>query len=128
MYDKDLVINVINLTIESCNKIKLRFKPIKTSEDFLKDETGLEKLDSICMQLIAIGESIKNIDKLTNKKLLQKYPEFEWKKAAGMRDIISHHYFDINSEIIFEVCQTEIPRLKNALTFLLNLLETDNNS
>ena len=42
----------------------------------------------------AVGESIKNLDKITNKILLKKYVEFEWKRAIGMRDILTHHYFD----------------------------------
>lgn len=46
---------------------------IKSSSDFLEDD-GLEKLDSISMRLIAIGEGFKKIDKLTNKELLYKYP------------------------------------------------------
>ena len=44
------------------------------------------------MQLIAVGESLKNLDKITSKKVLSNYPEIDWKKVMGMRDIISHHY------------------------------------
>mgnify|MGYP006924817888 FL=1 len=36
------------------------------------------KLDSICMKLTAIGESIKNLDKVTNRELLIQYPEIPW--------------------------------------------------
>ncbi len=75
-------------------------------------EEGQEKLDSICMQLITIGESLKNIDKITDYKLLKSYPEIEWKKAKGLRDIITHHYFDLDAETVFEVCKTEIPKIK----------------
>lgn len=68
-------------------------------------------MDSICMQLIAIGESLKNIDKITNKELLAKYPQVDWKGAKGMRDIISHHYFDINTKDIYDVCNTKLAGL-----------------
>ena len=67
------------------------------------------------MQLIAIGESLKNLDKVTENALLLNYPEIEWKKVKGMRDIITHHYFDLNSEAIFEVCQQRIPELEQTL-------------
>lgn len=79
----------------------------------------MEKPDSVCMQLIAIGESIKNFDKITGKRVLKHYPEFEWKKAAGMRDVLSHHYFDLNSEIVFDVCKDEIPRRKETATRII---------
>ena len=72
---------------------------------------GLEKLDSICMKLIAIGESVKNIDKHTDNQLLADYPDIDWKGVKGVRDIISHHYFDLDAEEIFDICETHLPPL-----------------
>ena len=112
MYNQELVKEVLNQILISTERILRRMRPIKTSEDFLKNERNLEKLDSICMQLIALGENIKNLDKITKKSLLKNYPEFEWSKAMGMRDVLSHHYFDLNNEIVFDVCLNEIPKLK----------------
>ncbi len=71
----------------------------------------MEKLDAICMQLITIGESLKNIDKVTDKTLLSAYPEIQWEKVKGMRDIISHHYFDVDADVIFSVCTNHIDPL-----------------
>ena len=78
----------------------------------------MEKLDSICMQLIAIGESLKNIDKITNKKLLEKYPQIDWKGAKGMRDIISHHYFDIDANDIYFVCDEKLEELLETIILM----------
>ena len=86
----------------------------------MRNDRGLEKLDALCMQLIAIGESIKNLDKITHRTFLKKYPEFEWEKAMGMRDIISHHYFDLNSEVVTQVCKEEIPKLNKVIKKILN--------
>lgn len=92
MYDKELVISILKNILWSLEQITKRSQSIQSSKDFLKDDLGLEKLDSICMQLINIGEALKQIDKLTDAKLLARYPEIDWKKAKGMRDIITHHY------------------------------------
>jgi uncharacterized protein with HEPN domain len=70
----------------------------------------MEKFDSICMLLITIGESLKNLDKITNGVLFLKYPEIEWKKAKGLRDVISHQYFDVNVESIYDVCDSKLPK------------------
>lgn len=67
------------------------------------------------MAIIGIGESLKNLDKITEKKLLLDYPAINWKRVMGMRDIISHHYFDIDSETVFDVCQNELKPLKSEL-------------
>jgi len=82
--------------------------------DILKQisDHGLEKLDSICMQLIALGEALKQVDKLTDSTLLSKYATIDWKKAKGLRDIITHHYFDIDSEIVYAVCKNRLPEMK----------------
>jgi uncharacterized protein with HEPN domain len=89
-------------------------------DDFTNSQEGMEKLDSICMQLIAIGESLKNIDKITNNALLNKYPEIDWKGAKGLRDIITHHYFDIDSEQIFWVCNNQIPLLAKTIKKIIS--------
>jgi len=95
----------------SIELIQNRFTSIKSSDDFLDDELGLEHLDSISMRLIAIGEGFKNIDKLTDNELLKKYNKIDWKGIKGIRDKLSHHYFDIDSEIIFDICDTKLEQL-----------------
>ncbi len=51
-----------------------RFGAISAAEDFADSEEGEGILDSICMLLIAIGESLKNIDKITEKKAADSIP------------------------------------------------------
>ncbi|MFK5881443.1 MAG: DUF86 domain-containing protein [Sulfurospirillum sp.] len=97
----------------SAKRILKRFEQVDSVDYFLDSEDGLEKMDALCMQLIAIGESLKNVDKLTDKKLLIKYPDINWKAAKGIRDIITHHYFDLDAESIYDVCENNIePLLK----------------
>lgn len=97
-YDRELVISILDNILWALEQIEKRFSGINASDDFLDSDEGLTKLDSICMQLINIGEALKQIDKVTDKSLLFMYPKIEWKKVMGMRDIITHHYFDIDSE------------------------------
>jgi len=111
-YDRELVESILDKIIWALDQIQKRTQDIKSADDFLQADEGLVILDSVCMQLINVGEALKQIDKITAKKLLKKYPEIEWKKVMGMRDIITHHYFDIDSEIVFSVCEERIPELK----------------
>ena len=104
MYDKKLALEILYQIDWSVQTIQKRVKPIKSADDFTISDAGLEKLDAICMQLIAIGESLKNLDKVTGLALLKNYPEVEWDKVKGMRDVISHHYFDVNAEVVYTVC------------------------
>lgn len=119
MFDQELLIEDIKNILWALEQITKRFQVIHSSDDFLQDDIGLEKLDSICMQLINIGEVLKQIDKLTDSKLLVNYPEIDWKKAKGMRDIITHHYFDIDAETIYAVCSDRVPEMKRVMLRIL---------
>lgn len=108
MYDKELVLDILEQIIEAIVIVQERCTFANCQNDFMDTKEGQEKLDSICMKLIAIGESLKNIDKITDKKLLNAYPHIEWKKIKGIRDFISHHYFDLDAEVIFGICKNHI--------------------
>ncbi len=120
MYDKELVQDILNQILDATQKVITRFTPIQTVEDFTNSPEGMEKLDSICMQLMAIGESLKNIDKITNRTLLAKYPEIDWTGVKGLRDIITHQYFDIDAEEIFFVCKEHIPPLSKSIKKIID--------
>lgn len=104
MSDSQLVKEIVSQLLAATERILLRFEPVSSVSYFLDSEAGLEKLDAICMQLIAIGESLKNLDKVAGPEFLMKYPRIDWKSAKGMRDIITHHYFDLDAEAVFDVC------------------------
>ncbi|NIA09492.1 MAG: DUF86 domain-containing protein [Nitrospiraceae bacterium] len=111
MFDRELAKEILRQILAAANRIERRFKGVRSSDDFLLSDAGIDKLDAVCMMLIVIGESLKNLDKVTGGKLLAQYPEVDWKGAKGMRDIISHHYFDLNAEVVFSVCKNRIPGL-----------------
>lgn len=115
MYDRVLVLEILRQILHATQIVSQRFEAVDSIDYFTDTPAGMEKLDSICMQLIAIGESLKNIDKITNKKLLEKYPEVDWKGVKGIRDIISHHYFDLDAEEIYFVCDTKLTALTTTI-------------
>jgi len=112
---KEILIQ-ISQAIETINQ---RFEPVESVDFFLDTPEGQEKLDSLCMLFIAIGESLKQLDKLTDKQLLSRYQEIDWKAIKGMRDVLSHHYFDINAEAIYHVCRDDLPPLQQTISQML---------
>ena len=116
MFDKELVNEILSQVLTAANRIERRCEGILKPDEFLVSDAGIDKLDAICMMLIAIGESLKNLDRVTDGKLLVRYPEVDWKGAKGMRDIISHHYFDLNAEVVFFICKDRIPGLIETTT------------
>lgn len=122
MLNTPLVGEILSQIQTAISTIKFRFEPVDSVNYFLDTPAGQEKLDSLCMLFIAIGESLKNIDKLTDKQLLPKYDDIDWKAIKGMRDVLSHHYFDINAEAIYNVCIDELDILETTITKMLEEL------
>ncbi|WP_226995406.1 DUF86 domain-containing protein, partial [Candidatus Symbiothrix dinenymphae] len=89
---------------------------ITTGDDFLTTPSGMLMLDGVYMRLFAIGEEVKNLDKHSNKELLPAYPSIPWRKIMGLRDIIAHHYFEVDANIIFDVLLNEVPPLLDVIT------------
>jgi hypothetical protein len=119
MFDKVLAIDTLTLIKETLLTVMKRTSHIRTVDDFYINEVGMILLDSVCMKLVAVGESVKNLDKITNKDLLKNYPEINWKDIMGMRDIIVHHYFDIDANIVIATLRNEIPQLYKTIELIL---------
>jgi uncharacterized protein with HEPN domain len=122
MHDKELAIEVLRQIEEAAAKIATRFQAIHQVSDFTDSSSGVDKMDAICMMLIVIGEALKNLDKITDGTLLLQYNEVDWKKAKGMRDILTHHYADINAEAIFNTCKEKIPILRETIKKMMEEL------
>lgn len=52
--------------------------------------------DAVVRNLEIIGEDVKRLP----DKLIEKHPDVEWKKIAGLRDILIHAYFGVDIEIV----------------------------
>lgn len=77
------------------------------------------------MLIEAIGEGFKNVDKITDRKLLPLRSEIPWQEVKGMRDKIAHGYFDIDAEIIFESVKYDLPELIPAVDYFIEQLSQD---
>ena len=111
MRDDELLYYSLKRIATTIERIINNSKEIDNSEYYLLSSAGMERLESTCMLILAIGESVKGIDKMTNKQLLVNYPEVDWKGVMGIRDIIARHYFDLDESIVFDVVKNKLPGL-----------------
>ncbi len=99
------------------NRLQERTVQIHSADDFVLSPFGMEKLDAACMVIIALGESVKTLDKLTSKESLPTYPAVDWKKVMGARDVMAHHYFVIDADEVFSIVKNDLEPLKRAIQF-----------
>lgn len=108
----------IKLTIERC-------RCILSVNDFLASPDKMDIFDATCMRLQTIGETIKNIDNLTNHDLLIRYAGTPWRSIIGLRNIISHEYLSVDPEEIFKIVKIHLPRLLPVILQIRTELDID---
>lgn len=83
-----------------------------TKKDFLSNQ---QVQDAVIRRLEIIGEAVKNLDENFKKS----HDGIPWKNIAGMRDIITHEYFGVKLERIWEVIKSDLPSLKQKFLSIL---------
>ena len=92
---------------------------VSSAEDYYKSSSGMQKLAASCMLIEAIGESVKQIDKITHGESLKERPEISWIDVMGIRNHIAHGYFDIDGDIIFNTVKKDLVDLQKAIEYFL---------
>jgi len=123
MYDPGLLLQRLRCVLTALERIPRRCADISQPSDFLANEAGLDRMDAICMILIAIGEEFKRIERQTEGKLLARYPQVQWRGAIGLRDVLAHGYFDVDAEQLYTVCVERIPTLIETVKTMIRDLE-----
>ena len=113
--DSGRILDLIDMMIDSIHVIQFRTSHIKDGNDFLLTPDDMFVLDGVCMKLIFIGESVKTIDKLSEGELFPLYPVIPWKEIMKLRDVIAHHYFKIDIDIVYSTMKEDLPLLQATL-------------
>jgi uncharacterized protein with HEPN domain len=74
-------------------------------QDFERDK---KTLHAVVRNLEVIGEAVKGVP----SDVLDRHPQIPWQRIAGLRDILIHHYFGIDIDIVWDIVQNKLPELK----------------
>jgi uncharacterized protein with HEPN domain len=111
MLNKDYYILLSML--ETIEKILKYTSDYQSAEELYQNDRDF---DAAMMNFIIIGEEV---GKLTDEMKI-KNQQINWLKIYSLRNIIAHHYFGINVDIIWQIIRNDLPKLKDDLSFLLN--------
>jgi uncharacterized protein with HEPN domain len=72
-------------------------------------------LDAIVRNLEIIGEAVKGIP----AEIRLKYPSEDWRRIAGLRDVLIHEYFGLDTEIIWDIVVNKLDSLESTVRRVL---------
>lgn len=121
---KEKIIGMLRFVEEQSSFIERTTKHLNSYHDFLTSDSSMVLFNSTCMCLQTIGETIKQIDNITEETLLfGNYKEIPWKRIIGLRNILSHEYAAIDPEAIFNTVKIGIPPLLTTINRIITDLE-----
>jgi len=83
-----------------------------TYADFRKD---FKTVDAVIRNFEIIGEAAKNLP----EHIKEKYPEVPWSEMYLLRNKVSHEYFGVDYEIIWDVASNYLPENKTQIEKIL---------
>jgi len=76
--------------------------------------------EAVIRNLEIIGEAARNI----SDELRAKHPEIPWKQIIAFRNFVTHVYWAINVERIWQIIEDDLPPLKTQVEAILNELKS----
>ena len=89
----------------------------------IKGKKAFEGNELIQSWIVRHLQIICEAARIMPKDLVDKTPDVPWSKMSGMRNILVHDYFRIDTEIVWQVVERDMPGLKRMLRALLKDLE-----
>jgi uncharacterized protein with HEPN domain len=98
--------------LEACDRV-LDYTSGMSAEEFKADG---RTTDAVIRNLQIIGEAVKPLPEATRAR----DEAVDWRRIAGMRDMLVHAYFGIDLDLVWDVAETKIPPLRDAVRRLLD--------
>ncbi len=98
--------------VESGTRIQ-RYLGELTPDAFARDQ---KTFDAVVRNLEIIGEAAKRVP----AEVRAKHPQVEWRKIAGLRDVVAHEYFGLETETLWDLAASKVPALVEQVKHILD--------
>ena len=86
----------------------LRITNRLTEREFIEDEAAAP---ATVRFLEIVGEAARHV----SEDIRDEHPEIPWRQLIGTRNLLIHAYSSVDLGIVWNICQTAVPRLVLAL-------------
>jgi uncharacterized protein with HEPN domain len=99
----------------AAQRVSVAVEALERAEaDGAEDEAQLA-FDALLYRLVVIGEAVKALP----ADLLARQPQVPWQEIARLRDLLAHHYYRVDAQIIRRTVETPLSELRDAVAWLL---------
>lgn len=84
--------------------------------DFEQFKSDHKTVDAVIRNFEIIGEASKNL----REEIKEKYPDVPWKEMYYLRNKVSHEYFGVDYEIIWDVATNYLPENKIQIDHIID--------
>ena len=78
-----------------------------------------DKGDAVALRLAAIGEASRKLSEAVRAR----HPEIEWSKMYALRNIVAHHYFNLDYGLLWKIATERLEELGAACTAELKIID-----
>lgn len=111
MLNKDyyIILSILE-TIEKINRYTASYQ---SADELYQNDRDF---DASMMNFIVIGEQIGKL----SEDVKSRNNQIDWAKIYSLRNILAHHYFGINVDIVWQIINTDLPRLQDDLNKVID--------
>jgi len=117
MSEERILQDYLNDILESIADIN-EFTKGMTFENFVRDRKTVK---AVVRSLEIIGEAVNKIP----ENIWEKYPETPWQEIIGMRNKLTHEYFGIDLNIVWQTIEEDLVPLEKTVKKIFNDLYGD---
>ena len=106
--------------VQAIERIK-RYVAPEDHDGFLQDE---KTQDAVIRNIEIIGEAARNVERVA-PEYAAAHPEIPWPVIYAMRNRVSHGYFEVDLDLVWQTVQTDLPVLENQIRTLISTIDTE---
>ena len=106
--------------VQAIERIK-RYVAAEDRDGFLQDE---KTQDAVIRNIEIIGEAARNVERVA-PEYAAAHPEIPWPVIYAMRNRVSHGYFEVDLDLVWQTVQTDLPVLQNQIRLLISTIDAE---
>lgn len=83
--------------------------------DFVSWSKDRKTIDAVVRNLEVVGEAATHIP----EEIQERYPAIPWNSMKGMRNVLIHEYFGVDTDVLWQTIQDDLPALLTEIQMVL---------